>query len=197
MSAQSDAPLHARRAADGTPVEGDAGAPVPRRMRQVYETIVALTDAFCAEHLNEEYAELARRLTAKLGRKRPSPLAQGQLHSWACAVIYALGKVNFLFDRSQNPHISAAQLCAWFGVSGSNTSAKASLIIRSLRTGPFDARWCLPSRLADNPLVGMIEVNRIPVDARWMPREIQEEAFRLGLIPYVPGPAGPSDADKL
>jgi hypothetical protein len=40
--------------------------------------------------------------------------------------------------------------------------------------------------LEDNPLVWTLEVNGLPVDARWMPREVQEEAYRLGLIPYVP-----------
>jgi hypothetical protein len=30
----------------------------------------------------------------------------------------------------------------------------------------------------------IIEVNGLPVDARMMPREVQEEAHRLGLIPY-------------
>ena len=37
-----------------------------------------------------------------------------------------------------------------------------------------------------NPLAWMIEVDGIPMDARDLPREIQEEAFRLGLILYVP-----------
>jgi len=50
----------------------------------------------------------------------------------------------------------------------------------------LDPRWCLPSRLADNPLVWMIEVNGIVVDVRMMPREFQEEAHGLGLIPFVP-----------
>jgi len=32
----------------------------------------------------------------------------------------------------------------------------------------------------------MVEVDGIPMDARALPREIQEEAFRLGLIPFLP-----------
>jgi hypothetical protein len=42
------------------------------------------------------------------------------------------------------------------------------------------------SRVKDNPLVWMIEVNGIVVDVRMMPREFQEEAHRLGLIPFMP-----------
>jgi hypothetical protein len=35
---------------------------------QVFEEIAGLVDAFCREHLNEEYADLCRRLTEKLAR---------------------------------------------------------------------------------------------------------------------------------
>ncbi len=51
---------------------------------------------------------------------------------------------------------------------------------------PLDPAWCLPSKLADNPLAWMIQVNGLIVDARTAPRAIQEEAFRRGLIPYIP-----------
>jgi hypothetical protein len=54
------------------PAAPQAGVPVA--MRPVVEEIVAITDEFCAEHLDEEYAQLCRRLTAKLARKRPSQL---------------------------------------------------------------------------------------------------------------------------
>jgi hypothetical protein len=48
-------------------------------------------------------------------------------------------------------------------------------------------RWTLPSKLYDNPFVWMLEVNGFMVDIRKAPLELQEEAFRLGLIPFVPG----------
>ncbi len=38
-----------------------------------------------------------------------------------------------------------------------------------------------------NPLAWMIQVDGFIVDARDAPREIQEEAFLRGLIPYIPG----------
>ena len=40
--------------------------------------------------------------------------------------------------------------------------------------------------VANHPPSRMISVNGLMVDARRMPREIQEEAFRRGLIPYLP-----------
>jgi hypothetical protein len=58
-----------------------------------------------------------------------------------------------------------------------------------------DPRWCLPSKLADNPLVWMIQVNGVLVDVRMMPREVQEEAYRIGLIPFVPPAPAIDDTD--
>ena len=79
----------------------DASRPsttVPSDARPIYEAITALTDAFCREYLNEEYAEMCRGLAAGLARKRPTPLARGKLEVWACGIIRAIGFVNFLDD---------------------------------------------------------------------------------------------------
>jgi hypothetical protein len=160
---------------------------VPKRMQAVYDGVVGLTDAFCAAHLNAEYAELCRKLAAALCRKRPSPLERGKLESWAAGIVYALGSVNFLFDPSQDPHLSAGEVCAAFGVSTSTGAAKAKQIRDLFRMLPMDASWCLPSKLEESPTAWLISVNGLILDARRAPRPIQEEAFRRGLIPYVPG----------
>ena len=41
-----------------------------------YENLVRLTDEFCDQHLNAEYAELCRQMAAALCSKRASPLVQ-------------------------------------------------------------------------------------------------------------------------
>ena len=159
---------------------------VTKKMRAKYNAIVDLTDATCQTHLTDEYADLCRRLAAKLSRKSPSPLERGRPKSWAGAVLYTIGRVNFLFDRSQTPHLSAKQLCELIGVSQGTASAKSTQIMKMLNIMQLDPEWTLPSQLDRNPLAWMISVNGFIVDARSAPREIQEEAFRLGLIPYLP-----------
>ena len=47
----------------------------------------ALTDAFCREHLDDEYGALCRKLAGVLARKRPSPLPSGKPESWACGIV--------------------------------------------------------------------------------------------------------------
>ncbi|MGH8064490.1 MAG: DUF6398 domain-containing protein [Candidatus Entotheonellia bacterium] len=124
---------------------------VPKPMQDTFNAIIALTDAFCRAHLDEEYAQLARQATAALCRKRSSPLAQGKLNTWACGIVYALGFVNFLFDRSQHPSMSAAELCAGFGVSKSTGAAKAKVVREALAMGQMDPRWYRPSKMEVNP----------------------------------------------
>ena len=158
---------------------------VPKKMQAYYDTVVELTDSVCIKYLSSEYATLAREMAAALSRKRPSPLLRGQPTTWACGIAYVLGRVNFLFDKSQNPHMPATTLCELFGVSPSAASAKAKQIEQSLGVRVMDPRWCLPSILEQNPMAWMIEVDGWPVDARMAPIEIQEEAFRRELIPYV------------
>jgi hypothetical protein len=159
---------------------------VPQVMQNTYAAVVKLTNAFCQEYLNNEYAALCRSLAAALARKRPSPLMRGQLEIWACAIVYALGTVNFLFDPSQTPYISAMELCGIFGISKSSGANKAKQIRDMLRMSQFDATWLLPSQLEKSPIAWLIEVDGFIVDARSLPREIQELAYQKKLIPYVP-----------
>lgn len=85
----------------------------------------------------------------------------------------------------------ANELCAWFGVAPSTGGNKAKQIRDMLRITQFDPRWTLPSMIDQNPLMWMISANGLIVDARAMPPSLQEEAFRRGLIPYVPEDSGP------
>lgn len=160
---------------------------VPKVMQARYEQIAALTDEFCQKHLNDEYHELAQLMAAALCRKRPSPVASGQVRSWACGIIYALGQVNFLSDKASQPYMALADVCTEFSVSTSTGSGKARAISDALKMRPvFDPEWTLPSMMDKNPLVWMAEVNGFLVDLRDMPREVQEIAFQKGMIPYIP-----------
>ena len=160
---------------------------VPKAMQPLFDTISGLIDQFCRSHLNEEYSLVSRELAAALCRKRPSPLAKGKPEQWACASVYVIGSANYLYDKSQTPHMQSDKLCVLFGISKSTATTKARSIKQLMGIGPLDPRWTLPSKLEDNPLVWMLTVNGFAVDIRNMPMELQEEAFERGLIPFIPG----------
>lgn len=150
-----------------------------------FDKILELTSGFCEKHLNEEYRELCEDLTWAV-YEEGLPLEKGRPASWASGIIHAIGWVNFLSDPSHKPYMTTTELAAGFGVSVGTMMTKSRIIRDGLDLIQLDPEWCLSALLADNPLVWMIKVNGFVMDARYAPREIQEEAYRLGLIPYIP-----------
>ncbi|MCB8943412.1 MAG: hypothetical protein H6658_06630 [Ardenticatenaceae bacterium] len=159
---------------------------VPKTMQETYEAITALTDGFCQTKLNEEYADMCRQMAAKLCRKRPSPLAKGRAHNWAAGIVHAIGTVNFVFDKSQIPHIASPDISDYFGVGKSSPASKSKEIRDLFNISLMDPEWTLPSRMDSNPMAWYISVNGFIMDARSAPPEIQAAAFAKGLIPYIP-----------
>ena len=163
---------------------------IPRAMAEKFAAITALADAFCAKQLNDEYRVLIHRVIGSLARKRPSPLLKGKECVWAAAAIHAVGRVNFLDDPSQVPHCKPKILFEFFGVAESSGQNKSREIRDALGMVPMSPEWTLPSRLADNPLVWMLEVNGLMIDIRGAPPELQRLAFEKGLIPFIPAERG-------
>ena len=160
---------------------------VPVALRARVNEISELTDQVCVKHLDSEYAELCRRLIAKLARKRPSPIERGEARVWAAGTVYAIGQNNFLFDPSQTPHLTADQLSDVLAVPKSTMATKAKRIRDAVRLdAPMDPEFCRYELLAEHPLLWLVEVNGLIIDARMLPADLQAEAQRRGLTPDLP-----------
>jgi hypothetical protein len=159
---------------------------IPGAMRPTSERVIALTDKVCTDLLDEEYIGLARQVVAKLAGKRPSPLQSGRAATWAGGVVWALGQVNFLFDRSTEPYVAHDDLADAFGLSKSTLGQKAKQIRDMLKMTWATPEFLRAERIDDNPMIWLIEVNGLAFDARELPVEIQVEAYLKGIIPYVP-----------
>jgi hypothetical protein len=146
---------------------------IPRAMRPRVAEILAITDELCSACLDREYAALSRELVARLARKRPSPLARGDVRIWAAGALYALGQINFLFDRSQQPHLTADQLAAQLGVAKTTMANKAAAVRRTLDVAYFQPGLTRQSLYDDPPLGWMILA---------LPAALQEAARSGGLI---------------
>ena len=166
---------------------------IPNAMAEKFAAITALTDAFCHEKLNEEYREMIHQVIGALARKRPSPLVRGTEKVWAAAAVHAVGRVNFLDDPSQTPHCKPRVIYQFFGIAESTGQNKSKEIREALKMGVFSPDWTLPSQLAMNPLVWMLQVNGFTADIRRAPVEVQRLAFEKGLIPFVPAEQAGSD----
>jgi Domain of unknown function (DUF6398) len=132
-------------------------------VRPAYEAVRAQLDAFAKAHLPEEYLPVLNEAALTLARKRPSPLLHGQPVSWACGIAHAIGAVNFLFDTTQEGHLSAAEIARGFGVGVSTGAAKAAEVRKHLKMSPPDLRWQVPSMLEKNPLVRLVQAGVLSV----------------------------------
>ena len=170
-----------------TPFFSAKVAPIAASVQPAYDSIIALTDKFCQARLTYEYQMLCRKLLGALARKHPSPLTRGNPEVWACAILRVIGWVNFLDDSTGSPHMKLTAIDKAFGVAESIGQGKAKAIRDLLKIRRFDFHWMLRRRIEESSIIWLIEVNGFPMDARNLRREVQEEAFKKGLIPFVPG----------
>lgn len=159
---------------------------IPKEMQPIYDDISALLTNYCTQYLNDEYQQLCLHALEKLCRKRPSPLKNGRRNTWAAGIVYAIGSNNFIFDKSQEIHMTAKELVAPFGVAATTASSKAKEIKDMLKINYSKAEWCLPSQMSDNPMLWLVSINGVPIDARMLSEDLQIMCYEKGLIPYVP-----------
>lgn len=163
---------------------------IPQVMAEKFSAITTLTDAFCEKYLDDEYRQLIHRVLGSLARKRPSPLLKGKETVWAAAAIHAVGRINFLDDATQTPHCKPKVIFEFFGIAESTGQIKSKEIRNLLKMRPFDHHWMLSSRVADSPVIWILQVNGLAIDIRVAPIDVQRLAFEKGLIPFVPADRG-------
>jgi len=83
-------------------------------------------------------------------------------------------------DRACEQHLDAEYA---EGVAKSTIANKSARIRALLGLSWYEPDLTRRSMLERNPLAWLVSVNGIPVDARTLPAELQDEARRLALIP--------------
>ena len=121
-------------------------------IKQKKEALIEITDGFANQYLDEDYKMLCRKLIDKMSRKRQVPFLSRKPEIWAAAVVYALGQINFLFDKNFEPYVSATDLCNYFGTSQSTTSQKAKIIRDMFKMRYFDEEFSTERMQKENPL---------------------------------------------
>lgn len=126
-------------------------APIPIAIRPKVEEIGEIMRNVCRDNIDDEYYYLGILLLEKLARKRPSPLLAGKSDVWAAGILTALGKINFLFDRSSTPYISREDLAGHCGVKLSTASGKSKQIRDMLKMDYWDSRFSTERMHDRNP----------------------------------------------
>jgi hypothetical protein len=133
------------------------------------QQLIELTASFCIESLDEDYRELCEKLIKKMARKRKVPFLSGRIEIWAAAVVYALGSMNFLFDRNSEPYATADDICQFFGTSKSTTSQKAKSIKDMFKMNYFDDEFSTTYVKERNPFSNMVMINGFIMDLEDIP----------------------------
>jgi len=108
------------------------------------EEVSELLDAFSAAHLMPELAGYARKLWEQIGRKRNYVITGGAKEVWAAAVVYAIARLNFLFDSKHPNHLTADGICVFFGVKKTTVSARAADIEKACKIRMGQEGLCNP-----------------------------------------------------
>jgi hypothetical protein len=138
-----------------------------------------MTDKFADSYLDEEYKMLCRKLIDKMSRKRQVPFLSGRLEIWAAAVVYALGQINFLFDKNFEPYVSATDLCNYFGTSQSTTSQKAKKIRDMFKMRYFDEEFSTEKMQKANPLNEFVMIDGLIVPVSTVLKILEEKEAQL------------------
>ena len=134
-----------------------------QRAQDIQRQLIQMTATFCQQHLDGEYEQLCRKLIEKMARKRAVPFLSGRVEIWAAAIVYALGSINFLFDKSFLPHATPDAICDAFQVSKRTVAQKAKLIRDLFKLGYFDPEFSTERMAKNNPLAGLTMVDGLLV----------------------------------
>ncbi|AKB45723.1 DUF6398 domain-containing protein [Methanosarcina vacuolata] len=148
-------------------------------VQQKKETLIQMTDGFADSYLDENYKMLCQKLINKMSRKRQVPFLSGKLEIWAAAVVYALGQINFLFDKNFEPYVSATDLCDYFGTNQSTTSQKAKKIRDMFKMRYFNEEFSTERMKNDNPLNEFVMINGFVVPISTVMKILEETEEEL------------------
>ena len=94
-------------------------------------------DVFSENHLDLDYFDLTCDVVDRMARKRQVPFLTGRLEIWAASIIHAIGRINFLYDKSFDPYICMDDLVNYFKTSKRTISPKATQIQKMFDMYPF------------------------------------------------------------
>lgn len=130
-----------------------------QEMERIKKQLIKMTSEFCKAHIDAEYELLCRALIEKMARKKSVPFLSGRIEIWAAAVIYAIGSINFLFDKSFKPYTTTDQICDHFGTSKSTVGQKAKFIRDMFKMNHWVSEFSTQKMVRDNPFANMAMVN--------------------------------------
>ena len=123
------------------------------------EILISLLSEYCKKKLDDDYQSLCIKMINKMARKHNVPFLKGRIEIWASAIIYALGSINFLFDKSFEPYLTGDDISEYFNTSKSTTSQKAKIIKDMFKLGYYNREFSTQKMDKANPFNDLMMVD--------------------------------------
>lgn len=125
------------------------------KIAAIKQQLTKMTRDFCISWIDQEYADLCEKLIAKMARKRAVPFISGRLNIWAASVVWSIGRVNFLGDKTFAPYLSLEEVAKHFGASKSSVGQKAGKICDLMKLQYYDLEFSTNHMAQQNPFLRM------------------------------------------
>ena len=156
---------------------------IPAHIKNNFLNIAEMVDLFCNKNLNDEYYNLALKLT----KENPSNLIDCDIKTLAAAIINTIAKTH----ESEMLQVSSKNLASWFQTTQTDIDKKTNSICKILNLQFIDQDQSTKSKVSndydiDDRMMWSIAINGFTIDIRNAPLDLQVDAYEHGLIPYIP-----------
>jgi len=125
-------------------------------MDQTSLNIRSLFTTYCKKHLDNDYLNLCNKVFEDLLKGDEKIFKRGKAEIWAASVVWSVGSINFLGDKSFEPYATLADVCSFFKVNTSTVGQKASKIKDLLDISIWDSRYQLADSSVGNFLDSLV-----------------------------------------
>jgi hypothetical protein len=112
------------------------------------QILTQVTD-YCQKYLDNEYEEVCNQVFKNLLEENPAVFNRGNAGIWGAAIIWAVGSINFLGDKSFKPYATLADVCSYFNANKSSVGQKSAKIRKLLNINRYNPDYQTTNAVSD------------------------------------------------
>jgi|APCry1669189034_1035192.scaffolds.fasta_scaffold10695_3 hypothetical protein len=160
---------------------------IPAQIKNNFLNVAEMIYLFYNKNLNDEYYNLALKLTTKLAKENPSDLIDCDIKTLAAAIINTIATTH-TYD---SPQVFSKNLASWFQTTQTDIDKKTNSICKILNLQFIEQDQNTKSKVGDgydidDRMMWSIAINGFTIDIRNAAHDLQVDAYEHGLIPYIP-----------
>lgn len=146
-----------------------------------------LVETFCAKYIDDEHLGYARNILDAIMEEPDLSISRGKPEIWAAAIVYAMARLNFLFDPEAEHFLRPDTICDFFGTKKSTVGNKATMIEEACDICMGDPGFSRPEitemltvvELPNGMILPKSVFDRMILEDRIVGEEVVEESGRI------------------